>query len=421
MISKLFSAVLSAAVLSTCVSAQPLPEASPESVGMSSERLTRINSAISREISDGNMPGAVIAVARRGKLVYFESFGYRDKDANVPMPKDAIFPIASMSKAVTSVAALVLFERGELLLEQPIQSYLPEIPEKVVSTGGDPQHTVLAHRQPTIQDLMRHTSGFSYSNTGDTPLHELYPTSEMHREEFTREAFEEAFETLPLHHQPGETWDYSLGLELLGLIIERISGQSLGEFFREEIFDPLGMSDTSFSVPRRLANRVAQMSPDNPAIESFPYLKAYTHAREGRFECGGACLASTAEDFIAFGQMLLNKGALSGRRILGSATVDLMTSDHTTSQMDLSRLHGLQTDHLEGYGMGLGVAVRTQTGVAGTPGSIGEFHWHGGGGTAFWVDPAQELVIVHFAFTPGPIRARYRQLIPALVYQAIED
>ncbi len=412
------SLVLMVAALAAPSIAQPLPTASPESVGMSSERLQRIGEALQREIEQDRMPGAVVAIARRGKLVYYEAFGYLDKAAGIPMPKDGIFSIWSMTKPVVSVGALSLFERGELLVNDPVEKYLPELADRTVAIDGERLRTETATRQPTVRDLMRHTSGFTYRGQGRSPLHRLYPAVSPLNTDLTGSVFLQTLHDLPLHHQPGTTWDYSLGLDILGLIIERVSGLTLGEYLQDEIFEPLGMIDTFFSIPPSKEIRHAQVLPTDP-LTGDPQ-RTTDHAPLN-FECGGGCLASSALDYLAFAQMLLNKGTLDGVRILGTKTVEYMTADHVLSGIDLSRLHNYASLHDDGYGFGLGVAVRRETGSGGTMGSPGEFHWPGAHGTAFWVDPQEDLVIVFMAQTPGTIRRYNRQLVPALVYQAIVE
>ena len=233
--------------MNTSGQAQPLPRAAPESVGISSDRLERIGVAMESLVDEGKMPGGVLAIARYGKLVYYEAFGYLDKEAGIPMPRDAIFSIASLTKPIVAVAALTLFERGQLLLDEPVGVYLPELRDMKVAVNYDPTDLVPAKRQPTVEDLFRHTSGFTNANQGTTALHQLYPGGDW-LERLTGDDLIAELSKLPLHHQPGTAWDYSFGFDILGVMIERISGKSHGEFLRETIFEPLGMSDTSFRL-----------------------------------------------------------------------------------------------------------------------------------------------------------------------------
>ncbi|MGD2167259.1 MAG: serine hydrolase domain-containing protein [Gammaproteobacteria bacterium] len=402
------------------VVAQPLPETSPESAGMSSVRLQRIEAALNREIEQGNMPGAVVAIARGGNLVYYEAFGYLDKESGTPMRKDAIFAIASMTKPVVAVGAMLLYEEGLMLMDDPVSTYLPELNNRTVAVDGNPAQTESARRAPTIEDLLRHTAGYTYGNQGSTALHAVYPSgSSAAARSLDASSFLQALADLPLHHQPGTVWDYGFGLDIAGLAIERITDKTLGEFFEERILEPLGMNDTAFVVPAARMQRLARPLPNDPlsgSPQSMPDL-----SKPLRFECGGGCLTSTALDYMAFAQMLLNKGELNGRRLLAPGVVEYMTSDHADPEIDLSLLHAYPSLHLDGHGFGLGVAVRRATGLGGAIGSPGAFHWSGAYGTAFWVDPQRELAIVLMAQTPGRIRERNRQLLPILVYQAIVD
>lgn len=406
-----------AAALCSAAAAQRVPQATPDSVGLSPERLALIGPALEREIEAERMPGAVIAVARRGRLVYYEAFGWLDKAAGTPMPRDAIFSIWSMTKPIAAVAALQLFERGELMVNEPIAAYLPELADRRVAIGGDPDRTETALRQPTIRDLMRHTSGYNYGG-GRTAVDALYPNISPLNGDITAEGVIEALRGVPLHHQPGTVWEYGLGLDLLGIVVERVSGRPFGEYLEEEIFAPLGMVDTGFDIPRGERSRQARVLPADPITGAA---QVDTDHSVIQFECGGGCLASTALDYLSFAQMLLDGGTFAGQRILGSRTVRYMTADHTSAGVDESRMHSSDNTHDDGYGYGLGVAVRRGYGTGGTVGSPGEFHWFGAYGTAFWVDPVEELVIVFMAQTPGLIRRYNRQLVPALVYQAIVD
>ncbi|HEY5622261.1 MAG TPA: serine hydrolase domain-containing protein [Gammaproteobacteria bacterium] len=384
---------------------------------MSSERLSRVDDALNREIAEGRMPGGVLAVTRRGKLVYYEAFGYLDVEANIAMPRDAIFSIASMTKPIVAIAALTLYEQGRLLLQAPIGTYLPELRSRRVSVDHDPSRTVSARRQPTAQDLMRHTAGIGYAWLGDTPLHRLYPGRDSW-ERLTGSEFIAELGKLPLHHEPGTAWDYGYGLDVLAVIIERITGVPHGQYFAETIFEPLGMVDTAFTVPPEKASRHVKPLPVDP-VSGQPQSQR-DHSRY-RFHCGSGCLVSTALDYLAFAQMLLDGGELNGKRVLGQRTVEYMTADHADPGIDMSRLYDYASIPDDGYGFGLGVAVRRDTGLGGSMGSPGEFHWYGATGTLFRVDPQEELVIVYMAHTPGEIRGSYRELIPALVYQAIDD
>ena len=396
--------------------AQPLPQSRPESVGLSSQRLERIADAMEREIDAERMPGAIVAIARQGKLAYFETFGYLDREAGVPMSEDAIFAIASMTKPIFSVAALSLYEEGRMLIDDPISAYLPILADRHVAVDGDLSQPLPARRQPTLRDMMRHTSGYP-GTTGGSAVHERVrqlDTTTMSANEYL-----EALAPIPLYHQPGTVWDYSLGFNLLGLAMEQVTRQPIETFLSDRIFEPLGMRDTHFTVPREKSSRLAKALPNDPLTGDPQQTRDQTVPLG--INCGSGCLASTASDYLAFAQMLLNRGELNGERILSPQTVDYMTANHIAPNIDMSLLDLYPSLHNEGYGYGLGVAVRRADGLGGMPASAGEYHWYGAQGTAFWVDPEEELVVVFMAQTPGVIRERNRQLIPALVYQALTD
>ncbi len=413
-------------VFTARLQADALPRATPESVGMSSQRLARIAAALKEDIDKGRMPGAVIAVARKGKLVYYEAFGFLDRAKGTPMPKDAIFSIASMTKPVVAAAALSFAEENRMLVHEPVGTYLPALGNMSVvkfsrdASGGEVIDREPARRQPTIQDLMRHTAGFTYGNQGTTALHKAYPggsgnvAASMSGAEFVA-----ALAKLPLHYQPGTTWDYSYGLDILGLAIEAVAKQALGRVLQDRFFGPLGMTDTAFTVTKEKAGRIARALPIDPVTGQPQSIRDQT--QPWTFECGGGCLTSTALDYLKFAQMLLNGGSLDGTRVLGRKTVEYMTADHLGPGVNVEKLHNFPVEHIDGYGFGLGVAVRRVPGVAGIMGSPGDFRWSGAQGTLFWVDPKEELAVVYMAQTPGAIRAHYRQVIATLVQQAIVD
>jgi CubicO group peptidase (beta-lactamase class C family) len=394
----------------------PLPMAKPENVGLSSARLERLAQTIRRDVDEGRMPGAVVAVARRGKLAYYEAFGFSDPAAKRPMSKDAIFALASMTKPMVAVATLMLAEEGRLLLNDPVSNYLPVLREMRVATatGTEP-----ARRQPTLQDMLRHTAGVSYGNRGDTPLHKLYSSKLRSAADQTGPQFLEELSKLPLHYQSGTTWDYSHGLDVAGLAVEAVTGKRLGEFLQERLFGPLGMVDTGFVVPASKVARIAKPLPIDPDTKRPPTFRE--PVKPWQYDCGGGCASGTATDYMRFALMLLNKGALDGTRLLSRKSVEYMTADHLGPTVDTSRLHEFAVEHIDGFGFGLGVAVRRQTGIAGVPGTPGEFLWSGAQGTMFWVDPKEELAVVFLANTPGPVRRHYRELVKNLVVQTIAD
>ena len=408
---------------STAVFAADLPRATPEEIGMSSERLARIGEVLKADIAAGRIPGAVIAIARRGKLVMLDAYGWRDKAGGVAMTTDTIFNIASMTKPMTTVGALMLYERGQLLIGDPLAKYFPKFSSMRVAVrdaSGEPAaETVPAERQITIQDLMRHTSGIIYGGRGNTLVHKMYPSgSAVASSEYGGAAFADKLASLPLLHQPATVWDYGFGLDLTGLIIEKISGEGLGQYLKANLFTPLGMNDTGFSISPEQAARYARPLPNDPDTGK-PQARSPELTQPIKFECGGGCAASTAPDYLRFAMMLMNKGRSGEARLLGPRTVAYMLSDQLGP--NIKNLIGNADPTRADYGFGLGLAVRTAPGVAKMMGSVGQFSWPGASGTDWWVDPKEELAVVYMSAAPGPIRWHYRQTINALVYQAIVD
>jgi CubicO group peptidase (beta-lactamase class C family) len=418
--------VISAGILCHSLTAQaadPLPRAKPEEVGMSSDRLGLIGRAINAEVAAGQLPGAVVGIARRGKLVYFEAFGYRDKVTGVPMMTDTIFSIASMTKPMVAVAALQLYEQGRLLMDDPLAKYFPKFRDTRVAVMDSTKESIVdkvpAARKITIQDLFRHTSGLIYGGRGATAVHKLFPESSAAAStSLTGPEFLDKLSALPVLHQPGTVWDYGFGLDVLGLVVESLTEKSLGQYLQEHVIKPLGMVDTAFVIPADKVSRFAQALPNDPLTGQPQSIKPTT--RSAKFECGGGCLSSTASDYMRFALMLANKGTYDGNRILGRKTVEYMVSNQLAP--DLKNMIGITGDPTRAdYGFGLGVAVRTEPGIVRMMGSVGDFSWPGASGTNWWVDPREELTVVFMAHSPGPIRWKYRQMINALVYQSLTD
>jgi CubicO group peptidase (beta-lactamase class C family) len=405
------------------LAADPMPRAKPEEVGMSSERLARIAEVLKADVAAGRIPGAVIAIARHGRLVALDAYGWRDKEAGVAMTTDTIFNIASMTKPMTTAGALMLYERGQLLIGDPLSKYFPKFADMRVAArdaNGEPTaETVPAVRLITIQDLMRHTSGIVYGGRGTTLVHKMYPAgSGDASREYDGAAFIDKLSSLPLLYQPATVWDYGFGLDLLGLTIEKISSQTLGQYLKANLFTPLGMNDTGFSISADQAARYAKPLPIDPDTG-----KAQARSPELtqplKFECGGGCAASTASDYLRFAMMLMNQGRSGEARLLGPRTVSYMLSDQLGP--NIKNLIGNADPTRADYGFGLGLAVRTTPGVIKMMGSVGQFSWPGASGTDWWVDPKEELAVVYMSAAPGPVRWHYRQTINALVYQAIVD
>jgi CubicO group peptidase (beta-lactamase class C family) len=418
---KILATALCLLASGTAFADDPLPRAKPEDVGLSSERLARISATLKADIEAGRIPGAVIAIARHGKLVALDAYGWRDKAAGVAMTTDTIFNIASMTKPMTAVGALMLYEQGKILIDDPLSKYFPKFAQMRVAArdaDGEPTaDTVPANRQITIQDLMRHTSGIIYGGRGNTLVHKMYPAgSGDASRDYDGAAFMDKLASLPLLYQPATVWDYGFGLDMLGLTIEQISKQTLGQYLQANLFAPLGMTDTGFSIPPDKAARYARPLPVDPdtgkAQERSPEL-----TQSLKFECGGGCAASTASDYLRFAMMLMNGGRSGEARLLGRKTVDYMLSDQLGP--NIKNLVGKADPTRADYGFGLGLAVRTTPGVVRMMGSVGQFSWPGASGTDWWVDPREELAVVYLSAAPGPIRWHYRQKINALVYQAI--
>ena len=407
----------------TAINGDPLPRGKAEEVGMSSERLGEIEKAIKADIEKGRLPGAVIAIARKGKLVYYEAFGFRDKAAGVTMTTDTIFNIASMTKPMVALAALQLQERGKLLVDDPLSKYFPKYASMQVATldpkGETITATVPATQQITLRHLMMHTSGLVYGGRGNTAVHKLYPGgSSVAGATMDGMEFMDELAKLPLLHQPGAVWDYGFGLDLLGQVVEKVSGQPLGKYFEESITKPLGMTDTGFFIPPEKAARYAKALPKDPDT-GLAQSVAPVLTQPLKFECGGGCLSSTAGDYMRFALMLMNKGAYGETRILGRKTAEYMLTNQLGPEVKslIANADPTRAD----YGFGLGLAVRTEAGRGKLMGSAGDFNWPGASGTNWWADPKEQLAVVFMAHSPGPIRWHYRQVINALVYQAIVD
>lgn len=397
----------------------PLPRAEPQALGFAADRLPRIRAALEAEIARDALPGAVMMIARGGKLAYCEAFGRLDPAVAAPMPADAMFSIASMTKPLVAAGALMLCEEGRMAVNEPVSRYLPRLaglrvnPPHCDGAAGDPTEPLL--REMTVEDLMRHTAGVSYGR-GDRALYARYPfSSDIASTKWTGGEFIEQLASLPLHYQPGSRWEYSLGLDVLGLAIEAVTGEKLSVFLERRLFRPLGMRDTAFTVPADKVPRYAKALPRDPVNGEAQQLRDGTVPH--KFDCGGGCAVSTAADYLRFAQMLANGGELDGARLLSRKLVEYMITDHLGPEVDLSKLNDYP--NIRGYGFGLAVAVRRSAGRGGMPGSAGEFHWAGSTGTYFWVDPAEELVVVFMAHAPGVIRYYHRQLLHALVMQAL--
>lgn len=411
-----------AAPLATVQAQNPpqIPIARPEAVGLSSERLTRVSDWLRGEVAAKRIPGAVVMVMRGGKLAYVDAIGQRDPASPAPMKSDDIFRIYSMTKPIVSVAALMLAEEGKLLLEAPIARYIPAFAdvkvgvEKTDAQGQKTLDLVAPRRAPTVHDLLRHTAGLTYGFFGDGLVKQAYQKAGISAAgDITNAEFADRIAKMPLIAHPGSTWDYSNATDVLGRVIEVASGQTLGAFLQRRIFDPLGMRDTSFYVPEpERQARLAEPFADDRVIGVGALVS--NPRKVERMESGGGGLVSTAPDYLRFLAMLRHGGELEGRRILSPATLAFMTADHLGTGVLRTPLYLPGP----GYGFGLGVAVRTSTGEAAYPASVGEYYWGGAGGTYMWVDPAQDLAVVFMMQSPK-MRVPYRSLLRNLVAGAV--
>ncbi len=406
------------ALVSVPASAQRFPVAEPEEVGLSAERLQRIDDVFQSYAEEGRIAGALGVVLRHGKLAYTGAWGMRDVAAGDPLEADDIFRIASMTKPITSVAVMMLYEEGHFFLRDPVGRYLPELADVRVArlseaTSADDIPTERAHRPITIQDLLSHTSGLTYGSFSDTVVDSLYRRTRVGSQPTLAEMMTELGE-LPLAYQPGTRWHYSLSTDVLGRLVEVVSGQSFDVFLRERIFDPLGMVDTGFHVPApeqdRLTRQYGHQGPERTLTvgDTLRFKRPPT-----RFSGGGG-LVSTAHDYARFAQMLLNGGELDGARILGRKTIELMTVDHLED--------GMPTGFLQpGWGFGLGFTVKNEAGLDGMPGSVGNYYWYGIRGTSFWVDPEEDLIGVFMIQIRPNSDITFRRQFKRLVYQAVID
>jgi CubicO group peptidase (beta-lactamase class C family) len=391
----------------------PLPQAEPEALGLSSSRLQVMSDAFKREIDKGTIPGATVLVARCGQIGWFEAIGRQSPADSRPMAHDSIFRVFSMTKPIVSVGIMMLFEEGRFLLNDPVTKFIPEFSNLRVGIEDNGKLKLVPVQRPmTIQDLLRHTSGLTADNTGNGPVQQLYQRSGLRNRKISNAEFVKMIAELPLICQPGAEWNYSRSTDVLGRIIEIVSGKSLGGFLTERVLAPLQMAETGFSTFQENATRLAEPFPADPwtgeAVQLFDPLEKPV------LESGGGGLLSTTMDYARFCQMLLNGGTLDGERLLGRKTLELMASDHLEPGV---KIGGELLP--PGHGFGLGFAVRNQAGIASFPGSVGQFFWSGRSGTFFWIDPKEDLFAVFMSQGPGQ-RTYTRTLVRNLVYAALE-
>jgi CubicO group peptidase (beta-lactamase class C family) len=396
-----------------------LPLASSPGQGFSQEGLKRIDAFFADQIATNQMPGAVLAISKNGKLSVFKPYGYLDKEAQKPMTTDAIFNLASMTKVMATVGALTFYEEGKLPLNAPISDWLPQFKNmKVGQVDAEGKLTTIpAKNQITIQDLMRHTNGLTYGGRGATPVHKFYPAGSAPAAiNLSGEEFIDKLASAPLLYEPGTAWDYGFGIDVLGIIAEKISGKSLGGVLQERVWSKVGMPSTSFQLADKDRPRLAQPLPVDP-VTGKPQ-KVEIHSKQVKFDCGGSCAYSTAGDYLRFGQMLLNGGSIDGKRVLGPQTVAFMTANHLNKDIK-NNVSGTEPARV-GYGFGLGVAVRVERGLSANNGNVGDYSWNGANGTIFFVDPKEQMVVVMMGVAPGDIRKIHREKLNALIYGALE-
>ncbi|MFC0282810.1 serine hydrolase domain-containing protein [Camelimonas abortus] len=392
-----------------------LPVIRPEEAGFSAERLARIGAVFREHVERRRLAGAVFLLSRYGKIAHLEAVGARDPVSGDPMRADAVFRCYSMTKPVVSVMAMMLAERGQLLLTDPVSKYIPAYAGVKVGVVRDGRMQLEEpRREITVHDLLRHTSGLSYEFLAAPELQKLYMDAKIFRRNWTSMEHAEALAKLPLNSHPGEQWDYGRSTDVLGAIVEVITGQSLGEALQDNIFGPLGMTDTGFCVRPEALDRLAEPLPVHP-LTGAP-VKLLDVTKPYPFESGGGGLVSTAMDYARFIQMLQNGGALGPARLLSRKTVAFMTADHLPPGARVG------SDLLPpGHGFGLGFAVRAAPGLSPTPGSVGQYFWSGIAGTTFWVDPQEEFFALLMIQVPPELREEYRLLFRNLAYAAFAD
>jgi CubicO group peptidase (beta-lactamase class C family) len=420
--------LVAASVVTVPVAAQPFASEGtfdiPAGAHFSQAKLARIGDFFRKEIADGKIPGAIVLIQQHGKPVYKEFFGVRDPDTNQPMTDDTIFRLLSMTKPITSFAAMMLIDEGQLKLDDPVSKYIPSFAkakvgvEKKLDNDQKALEIVPPDRPVTIRDLLLHTSGITYGFYGDSLVRRAYGNADIYSGDFDNAEFAERIAQLPLEHQPGTMWDYGHSTDVLGRVIEVISGKSLLAFEEQKFLGPLGMKDTGFFVTDE-AKAVMLAKP-------MAWDRDFRTGRQGRpdtyrkWESGSGGMVSTLADYTKFAQMLLNGGEFDGKRYLSPTTFKDMTTDH------IGKESGVGRDYLyfpgDGFGFGYGFAVRTDPGNAKPPppGSLGELKWDGASGCYFIIDPKQDFFFILLEQTPSE-RQRIQRSLKLLVYEALEN
>ena len=391
---------------------------------MNSAALQKLDNVIASDIANGRLPGAVMLVYRDGKVVHQRAMGVLNAETKAPMPADGIFRIYSMTKPVVSVGLMMLVEDGKVRLDDPLSVYMPEFKtmqlgiEKKDASGNMVLERVPSPRVPTVQDLLRHTSGITYGVFGKSLVKSEYLKAGIHKNEMNNTQLAQTLAALPLAYVPGTMWEYSRSTDLVGSLIERVSGQTLGTYLERRILGPLQMKDSGFNVPAEKQNRIAQPFKIDPDSKQAVNLLDLT--KPAVFESGGGGMVSTAADYLRFTRMVLNGGELDGVRILSPQTIKTMHSDHLGADLiRASKVPGASTGYLPGpgFGFGLGYAVRMTDGEGANAGNVGEINWGGAGGTYFWIDPKTNLIAIWMMQAPGQ-RVHYRHIFKNMVYGA---
>ena len=428
---RMLTAVVMILVFVATAGAQGLPRAkNAEEVGLSSERLKRITAGFKNDVDKGAIPGAVILVARKGKVAYYETIGFQDRENKIPMARNSIFRAASMSKPFTCLSIMMLAEEGKIQLAYPVSRYLPEfkdlkvgVEKKDEATGKMELVLEPAKREMTVQDLLRHTSGLTYGIFGKSLVKDRYNAVGAFDYNNTNAEMVTKLSQVPLQFHPGTTWEYSMSTDVLGRIVEVVSGLELDAFVAERITKPLKLSDTGFWVEgEKRQARIAEQQAD-PATGKRPPTIEVT--KRPRWMSGGGGMVSTAPDYARLCQMFLNGGTLDGVRLASRKTIELMSSNHLPPGINYGPLvpvqfAGMTPTPEEGGGFGLGFGVRMESGRSPLPGSVGDYSWAGAYGTYFWIDPKEKIVAVLMLQAPA-LRMHYRYLMRHYVYQAIVD
>jgi len=418
LIKKVALCLLVTCCLPAMLVAYQLPTAAPEQVGLSAEKLSRTQSAIQKLVDEERIAGGIVAVARRGKVVQFETCGMMDIEDQKPMRRDTIFRIYSMSKPITSVAAMILYEEGKIKLDDPVSKYIPQFKKLDVVADPDAEEVtaVPAEREMTVRDLMRHTSGLTYGIFGNTNVDKLYRKSiQLSAGGETLNRMTEKLAAIPLLYQPGSKWHYSVSTDVLGRVVEVASGQSLDKFLADRIFKPLGMEDTAFYVPADKIGRFSTNYGPDPQGGLRPIDEPETtrYAKIPSFFSGGGGLVSTASDYMRFCLMLLNKGRVGDGRLLKAETVEVMTKNQLPEQA-----FPIGSGERAGVGFGLGFSVRVDRSSAASASRVGEYGWGGMASTHFWISPNDEMAVVvltqHIPYSNQAERA-----VKPIVYDAI--